>query len=127
MSEMIESQDGKERTAKVMMPNKSILQRSFIHLSPLESNGEEQLNETPSKLDSNVNRKGDELKNDELRTEINEGDKVKHRQKRTAAFEARNSTSQARTFWWWWECRERVRTFIYYHKRARTFANIQSI
>ena len=100
MSEMMESQDGKERAAKVMMPNKSILQRSFIHLYPLESNGEEQLNEIPSKLDSNVNRKGDELKNNELRTEINQGDKVKHRQKRTAAFEARNSTSQARTFWW---------------------------
>ena len=100
MSEMIESQDGKERAAKVMMPNKSILQRSFIHLYPLESNGEEQLNEIPSKLDSNVNCKGDELKNNELRTEINQGDKVKHRQKRTAAFEARNSTSQARTSWW---------------------------
>ena len=33
---------------------------------------------------------GEKLKNDELRTEINEGDKVTHRPKRSAAVEAGN-------------------------------------
>ena len=43
-----------------------------------------------SKPDPNANRKGEELKNEELRTEINQGDKVKHRPKRAAAVEAGN-------------------------------------
>ena len=43
-----------------------------------------------SKAYPNANRKGDELKNEELRTEIIQGDKVKHRPKRTAAAEAGN-------------------------------------
>ena len=51
---MIESQDGKQRAAKVMMPNKNILQRSITHLYPLECNGEQQLNEIPSKLALNL-------------------------------------------------------------------------
>ena len=86
--EMIESQDGKQRAAKVMMLNKKILQRSLTHLYPLECNGEEQLNEIPSKIDLKFNREGEELKSDKLRTEINQGGKVKHRPKRTAAVEA---------------------------------------
>ena len=36
------------------------------------------MNEIPSKINSKVNCKGEELKNDELRTEMNQGDKVKH-------------------------------------------------
>ena len=71
--EMIESRDGKERAAKEMMPNKNILQRRIIHLYPLERNGGEQLNEIPSKSNLNVNRKGEELKKDELRTDMNPG------------------------------------------------------
>ena len=55
--EMIKSQDRKERAAKVMTPNKSILQRSIMDLFPLESNEEEQLNEILSKINSKVNRK----------------------------------------------------------------------
>ena len=43
-----------------------------------------------SKADPNANRKGEELKNEELRTEINQGDKVRHRTKRAAAVEAGN-------------------------------------
>ena len=70
---MIESRDGKERAAKEMMPNKNILQRRIIHLYPLERNGGEQLNEIPSKSNLNVNRKGEELKKDELRTDMNPG------------------------------------------------------
>ena len=71
--EMIESRDGKERAANEMMPNKNILQRPIIHLYPLERNGGEQLNEIPSKSNLNVNRKGEELKKDELRTDMNPG------------------------------------------------------
>ena len=56
----------------------------------MECNGEEQLNEIPSKLNLKVNHMGEKLKNDELRTEINEGDKVTHRPKRPAAVEAGN-------------------------------------
>ena len=85
---MIESQDGKQRAAKVMIPNKNILQKSITQPYPSGCNGEEQLNKIPSKLDLNFNRKGEELKNDELRTEINQEDKVKYRPKRAAAVEA---------------------------------------
>ena len=73
-----------------MMPNKNILQRSIKHLYPLKCNGEERLNELPSKLGLNFNRKGEGLKNDELRTEINQRDKFKHYLKRTVAVEAGN-------------------------------------
>ena len=83
--EMIESQDEQEQAAKFMIPNKNILQRSFIHPYPLECNEEEQLNEIPSRINLKINRKGKELKNNELRTEMNQGDKAKHRPKRTAA------------------------------------------
>ena len=88
--EIIESQEGKQRAARVMMSNKNILQRCIIDLYSLECNGKKQLNEIPSKLDLSFDRKGEELKNDELRTEINQGDKVKHCLKRTAAVEAGN-------------------------------------
>ena len=88
--QMIESQDGKQQAAKVMMRNKNILQRSITHLYRLKCNGQEQLNELPSKLDLNFNRKGEELKIDELRTERDQGDKAQHRPKRTGAVEAGN-------------------------------------
>ena len=39
--EMIQSQDGEERAARIMMPNKNILQRSICHLYPLECHEEE--------------------------------------------------------------------------------------
>ena len=71
-----------------MMPNKNILQKSIIHLHPLGCNEEQQMNEMPNKINSRVNHTGEELKNDELRTEINQKDKAKHRPKRTAAVEA---------------------------------------
>ena len=34
--ELIKSHDGEERAARVLMPNKNILQRSIVHLYPLE-------------------------------------------------------------------------------------------
>ena len=36
--EMIRSSDGEERAAQVMMPNRNIIQRSIIHLYPIECN-----------------------------------------------------------------------------------------
>ena len=74
-----------------MMPN--ILQRSIIHLYPLECNEEKQLNEIPSKINSKANRKGEELKNDELKTEMNQGDKAKHHPKKAATVEAREGST----------------------------------
>ena len=38
--EMITSQDGEQRAAKILTPNKNVLQRSIIHLYPLECNDE---------------------------------------------------------------------------------------
>ena len=38
--EMIRSSDGEERATRVMMPNRSILQQSIIHLCPIECNDE---------------------------------------------------------------------------------------
>lgn len=38
--EMIKSNDGEERAARVLTPNKNILQRSIMHLYPLECNDE---------------------------------------------------------------------------------------
>ena len=81
---MTESQNGKERAKKFMTLNKNTLQRSILHLFHLECNGEEQLNKIPGKINLKVNCKGEELKLNELRTEINQGYKAKHRPKRTA-------------------------------------------
>ena len=80
----------KERAARVMMPNKNILQRSIIHLYLLECNDEEQLNEIPGKINLKVNLKGEKLKNNELITEMSQIDKAKHRSKRAAVVEAGN-------------------------------------
>ena len=84
MIKMIESQDRKERGVQVVMLNKNILQRSIVHLHPLECNEEEQSDEIPIKtnLNQKVYCKEEELKSDE--------DKVRPRLKTTAAAEARN-------------------------------------
>ena len=65
------------------------LGKVYLHLHPLKCSGEEELNEIPRKLDLNINRKREEIKHDELRTETNQGDKVKPCPKRTAAVEIR--------------------------------------
>ena len=41
VSELFKSQDNQERAAKVILPNKHVLQRSLVHLYPLEINDEE--------------------------------------------------------------------------------------
>lgn len=87
---MIGSQDGKEPSAKVVMPNRNIIQRSMIHLYPLECNDEEQPNQIPSNINLKVHRKREELKNDELRTNMYQRDKGKYIRKKAAATEAGN-------------------------------------
>lgn len=42
--EMIKSQDGEERAARILMPNKNVLQRSIVHLYPLECDEDERDN-----------------------------------------------------------------------------------
>jgi len=37
---MITNQDGEQRAARILMPNKNILQRSLVHLYPLECHDE---------------------------------------------------------------------------------------
>ena len=39
--EMIRNSDGEKRAVRVIMPNRNILQRSIIHLHPIECNDEE--------------------------------------------------------------------------------------
>ena len=61
--EMITSQDGEQRAAKILTPNKNVIQRSIIHLYPLECNdenviklnNEQQLNENENKDNENKN------------------------------------------------------------------------
>ena len=38
---MIKSKDGEERAAHILMPNRNILQRSIVHLYPLECHEKE--------------------------------------------------------------------------------------
>ena len=60
--EMIRSSDGEERAARVMMPNRNILQRSIIHLYPIECNDEEPNKENNDNLLNHNNLK---VKHDE--------------------------------------------------------------
>ena len=55
--EMIRSSDGEERAARVMMPNRNILQRSIIHLYPIECNDEEPNKENDHNLLTDNNLK----------------------------------------------------------------------
>ena len=59
--EMIRSSDGEERAARVMMPNRNILQRSIIHLYPTEYNDEEPNKENDNDVlnDNNLKVKHD--------------------------------------------------------------------
>ena len=60
--EMIRSSDGEERAARVMMPNRNILQRSIIHLYPIECNDKEPNKENNDNLLNHNNLK---VKHDE--------------------------------------------------------------
>ena len=64
--EMIRSSDGEERAARVMMPNRNILQRSIIHLYPIECNDEEPNKENDENLLNGNNLK---VKDDEQTTQ----------------------------------------------------------
>ena len=88
--EMIRSSDGEERAARVMMPNRNILQRSIIHLYPIECNDEEPNKENDDNLLNDNNLKG---KHDEKTTqEQNKNNEIvkRNRPVRRAAQEARD-------------------------------------
>ena len=90
--EMIRSSDGEERAARVMMPNRNILQRSIIHLYPIECNDAEPNKENGDNLLNHNNLK---VKHDEKTTQ--EQDKnnetaKRNRPVRRAAQEARDKT-----------------------------------
>ena len=63
---MIRSSDGEKRAARVMMPNRNILQRSIIHLYPIECNDEEPNKENDGNLLNHNNLK---VKHDEKTTQ----------------------------------------------------------
>ena len=60
--EMIRSRDGEERVAQIMMPNRNMLQRSIIHLYPIEFNEKEPNKGNDDNLlnDNNLKVKHDE-------------------------------------------------------------------
>ena len=74
--EKIRSNDGEERAAQVMMPNRNILQRSIIHLHPIKCNDEEPNKENDENLlnDNNL--------------------KVKHGEKTTQEQDKNNETAK---------------------------------
>ena len=64
--EVIRSSDGEERAARVMMPNRNILQQSIIHLYPIECNDEEPNKENDDNL---LNANNLKVKYDEKTTQ----------------------------------------------------------
>ena len=64
--EMTSSSDGEERAARVMMPNRNMLQRSIIHLYSIECNDEETNKENDDNLLNHNNLK---VKHDENTTQ----------------------------------------------------------
>ena len=90
--EMIRSSDGEERAARVMMPNRNILQRSIIHLYPIECNDEEPNKENDDNLLNDSNLK---VKYDEKTTQEQDKNNVTAKRNRPvsrAAQEARDKT-----------------------------------
>ena len=88
--EMIRSSNVEERTARVMMPNRNIPQRSVIHLYSIECNDEEPSKENDSNLQNDNNLK---VKHDEKTTQEQDknNETVKlNRPVRRAAQEARD-------------------------------------
>ena len=86
--EMIRSQDGEERAARILMPNKNVLQRSITHLYPLECHEDEQQssNEIKQPEQGPQERKNQQ---DEIH-EDNESNTTQNRPRRRAAQEARD-------------------------------------
>ena len=107
--EMIKSQDGEERAARIMIHNKNILQRLITHLYPIEGHEEQTqtpLNENPDgqQIPGNngvaslnqklhVDNKDDERhiqKTTAVRKEENDVNFVRQKTRRKAAQEARD-------------------------------------
>ena len=89
--EMIRSSDGEERAARVMMPNRNILQRSIIHLYPIECNDEEPNKENDSNWLNHNNLK---VKHDEKTTQ--EQDKNNETAKRHRPYEGQLKKQETR-------------------------------
>ena len=90
MAEMIRSSDCEEKAARVMIPNRNILQRSIIHLYPIERNDEEPNKENDDNLlnDNNLKVKHDGKTTQE---QVKNNETVKlNRPVRRAAQEARD-------------------------------------
>ena len=87
--EMIRSSDGEERATRVMMPNRSILQQSIMHLCPTECNDEVLNKENYDNL----------LNDNNLKV------KLFKRQDSSTKFSRRLNHCL------WWECQERARKF----------------
>ena len=101
--EMIKSQDGEERAAKIMMPNKKVLQRSIVHLYPLECPNKHITptnecldNESPATNDgtheTNVNntKKDQHVQHKTLHDKEDNENSTRQRPRRKAALEARD-------------------------------------
>ena len=88
---MITSQDGETRATRILMPNKNILQRSIVHLYPLECHDEEPNKE--SNDDASIEEKTiDNTVQDEVIDQDAASGKrtVNNRPRRKAAQEARD-------------------------------------
>ena len=89
ISEMIKSNDGEERAARVLMPNKNILQRSTAHLYPVECYDENLDKEANDKSQEKNTQPEDNTEDEEIiRDNINEVT----RPRRKAAQEARDKS-----------------------------------
>ena len=83
---MIKSQDGEERAARILMPNKNIVQRSIVHLYPLECHEDEMNNEEQNE-DEKEKPIEQEEDSDETQHDTNN---FQRRPRRKAAVEARD-------------------------------------
>ena len=85
--EMIQSQDGEERAARILTPNKNVLQRSIVHLYPLECQDHDEMQVENENI-GNTQAAPDE--NQQRITEPEEDDTKRKRPPRKAATEARD-------------------------------------
>ena len=85
ITELIESRDGEERAAKVRLSNKNILQRSLVHLYPLE------IDDNATNTETNVaETKPNEIKSNDEIPKTNNENVQPTRTKRKTAKEARD-------------------------------------
>ena len=84
---MIKSQDGEERAARILMPNKNVLQRSIVHLYPLECHEDERKHEEQNE---NINEQPNEENECMQNKKDDETSNIQRRPRRKAAEEARD-------------------------------------